>query len=128
MSGKEKITKWGGKRAGAGRKPKYMSTDYQIRQMMRTARRKARETGKTLDDVILEIAYGEIKGVTVANQIAAIRLFKENTMAKRSEQDIHVTKKSGPVIGLPPIKGEDPALKIVGGKDVDSKKNKSDAD
>ena len=91
-----------------------MSTDYQVRQMMRTARRKAKETGKTIDDIILEIAYGEIKGITIANQIAAIRLYKENTMARQSEQNITVTKDRGMAVRLPP-KQKDPALEILKG-------------
>ena len=117
MSGKPKRIdnpKWGGKREGSGRKPRYMMPDYQINEMMKTARRVAKERNKTLDEVLIEIAYGEYKA-TVANRLAAINIYKGFTLPKSSEQNINVKRDVGPSIGLPPVRGEDPALKVVKG-------------
>lgn len=118
MAGRGKISKWGGKRPGAGRKPAYMLTENQIAAMLRTARNRAKTLGKTIDEVLLDVIYAAEDKSTVRDKLAAIRLFKEFTMSKQSEQNINVTQKVGPRIGLPPVKGEDPALKIMsGGKD-----------
>jgi hypothetical protein len=93
-----------------------MLTDHQIKTMLRKARKRAKSEGKSLDDILLDIAYGdqELK-VAVRDRLAAIRLFKELTMVKTLEQNINMSKQVGPVIGLPPIR-EDPALKILGGE------------
>ena len=54
MAGKTKIGQWGGKREGAGR-PRYMMTDYQQKKMLQAARKRARETGKSIDEILLDI-------------------------------------------------------------------------
>lgn len=133
MAGKAKINQWGGARKGAGR-PRYMMTDYQQKKMLQTARRRAKETGKTVDEILLDIIYGvnEAREVTlikrgkevttialqteVKDALVAIKLFKDFTMTKTSEQKITVTKDRGMAVRLPPKK-KDPALEIVqGGK------------
>ena len=133
MAGKPKIGQWGGKRAGAGR-PKYMMSEYQKRKMMQSARKRARETGKSIDDILLDIIYGvtqarevtlikskkEVKVITLTTEVkdalVAIKLFKDFTMTKTSEQNITVTKDRGMAVRLPPKK-KDPALELVeGGK------------
>ena len=146
MAGKPKNTAWGGARSGAGRKPKYMLTDNQVKHMLKKARKLAKETGRDIDDILLGIIYGVERGheviiikgrgnakkkikvivsaTEVKDALAAIRLFKDYTMSKTSEQNINVTKQSGPAIGLPPMR-EDPALKVVGGKDRDNANRKT---
>ena len=114
MSGKSrKPSNWGGVRPGSGRKPAYMLTDNQIKAMLRTAKKKAKEEGKALDDILLDIAY-DPKDPKV--QLAAIKLFKEFTMSKHTEKDINVNHNQGPKIGLPEMK-RDPAklIQIKGG-------------
>ena len=113
MSGKPRNTSWGGARQGAGRKPKYMLTDYQVKKMIMAARKRARETGKTPDDILIGFIYGD-EDATVKDRLSAIGIYKTYTMSKSSEQNINVTKQVGPKIGLPPMR-EDPALKIVKG-------------
>lgn len=120
MAGRQKITGWGGARAGSGRKPKYMMTDTQVRNMMKTARKKAKEYGRTLDEVLIDIAYGKEGKPTVKEQLAAIQIFKSHTMAKQSEQNITVSKDRGMAVRLPP-KRPDPALQIVKGGKTEAK-------
>ena len=115
MAGKSKnANRWGGKRPGSGRKPAYMLTDNQIKAMLRSARKKAKAEGKTLDDVLLNIAYDT---KDTGKQLAAIKLFKEFTMSKHTEKDINITDTRGPKVGLPEMK-PDPAklIAIEGGK------------
>jgi len=119
MSGKQQNTgRWGGRRENAGRKPKYMMSDYMVKNMLQAARKRARETGKTLDDVLLDIAYNENGEAKVKEQLTAISIFKAHTMSKTSEQHISVQKDDGMRIAvrLPPKK-PDPALEVFrGGK------------
>ena len=103
----------GGKRAGAGRKPSYMLPENLVKTMLRTAKKKAKESGKTLDDILLELAYQKKDPRT---RLAAIKLFKDFTMTKHTEKDINVNHNEGPKIGLPEMK-PDPALVLhEGGK------------
>ena len=138
MTGKKKQPArsggWGGKRQGSGRKPAYMLTENQIKKMMIEARKRSKVEGITLDVVLLDIAYGiysgrEVEVVTAAGTtkkvyldssikeaLTAIKLYKELTMAKVSEQHVDITNHEGPRIGLPPAKS-DPALEVIeGGK------------
>ena len=138
MTGKKKQKApsggWGGKRPGSGRKPAYMLTDNQIKSMLREAKKRSKLEGMSLDVVLLDIAYGiysgrEVKLVTatgiskkvfldstIKEALTAIKLYKEMTMAKISEQHVDVTTSEGPRIGLPPAKA-DPALEVIeGGK------------
>jgi len=90
-----------------------MLTDNQIKAMLRTAKKKAKDEGKALDDILLDIAY-DPKDPKV--QLAAIKLFKEFTMSKHTEKDININDKTGPKIGLPEMR-PDPAqlISIKGG-------------
>lgn len=132
MAGKPKRAGWGGKREGSGRKPAYMLTDNQVKAMLRTAKKRAKDEDKTIDDVLLDIIYNrqayelEKRGgkvdivleVPPKDRLAAIKIFKEFTIGKRieSKSETHNYQHKGPAIGLPPM-DEDPALKVVkGGK------------
>jgi hypothetical protein len=123
MSGKKKQNSrsgsgWGGKRPKSGRKPAYMLTDNQVMAMHRKARKWAKETGYDIDQFLLAVISGDKKKLGVDNvalrdRIACAKLFKEFTMTKVSEQNINITKDIGPAIGLPPVRREDPALRVV---------------
>ena len=85
-----------------------MLTETQIKEMFRSARRIAKEEGKTLDDILVLIAYGKSSRVSIRDQLAAIKIFKDFTMSKTSEQNVNISDTRGPVIGLPELK-EDPS-------------------
>ncbi len=112
MSGKvKKATGWGGKRANqTGRPPKYMLTDYQIEQMHKKAKKYAKEQGKTIDEILLDIIYFTGRTET-REKLAAIKLFKDYTMQKSTEKDVNINVNQGPVIGLPEVR-PDPAKEI----------------
>ena len=90
-----------------------MMSDYQIKRMVQTARKKERETGLSLDQILINIAHGEYES-TVKDRLAAINIYKGFVMTKSSEQNINVKRDVGPAIGLPPTR-QDPALKVVKG-------------
>ena len=103
----------GGKRAGSGRKSLLANMGCTPGDMIKTAQVIAKDEGKTIDEVLLDIAY---HGDTTQQQLAAIKIFKEYTIAKVSEKKIEVTEKQAPKIYLP-VQKPDPAKVIpIGGK------------
>ena len=114
-TGPKKIENRGGARIGSGRKSKYALTEIAIDNMLKAAKRWAKEKGKTLDDVLLDIIYDTENEPRV--RMGGIKIYKEFTMAKSSEQNINHKNMDGPKIGLPEMK-PDPAkiIQIKGGK------------
>ena len=98
----------GGKRTGSGRKSLLAKMGCTSSDMIKTAQIIAKEEGKTIDEVLLGIAY---HGDTTQQQLAAIKIFKEYTIAKVSEKKIEVTEKQAPKIYLP-VQKPDPAKVI----------------
>lgn len=92
-----KNKQWGGNREGAGRPTETLSQN-QIRVMMETAEKYAEETGKTIDDVLCLIIYS--KESVIRDRLAAIKLFKDKTMATISEGG-DADRELGPAIYLP---------------------------
>ncbi len=99
----------GGKRPGAGR-PKGSRETLSVRQvnaMLQAAKKAAKKHGGiSLDDLLLSYAYGEdpIQGrtVNVQQSMAAIKLYKDKTMARIEEggaTDVSATE--GPAYYLP---------------------------
>lgn len=115
MANKPKGAGWGGSRKGSGRKQVHISTDSQIKAMHRAARKRAKEEGKTIDEVLVAIIYEP--ETTTKDRLAAIKLFKEFTMPKRTESDVKVNKSEEPRL-MYPEKKPDPAkvVAINGGK------------
>ena len=122
MSGKPKQAGlWGGKREGAGR-PAYMVPANRVKSMIRKMRKAKRELGIDEDDLLVSIItegkapWPDEEKASIRDALAAVKLFKEYTMTRQSEQNITVTKDRGMAIRLPP-KQPDPALEIFpGGK------------
>ena len=71
--------------------------------MLKAARKKATATGKTLDDILLSIAYGEgpHASIKTADRLAAIKIFKEFTISKRKITENKGDQFPGPTIYLP---------------------------
>jgi hypothetical protein len=78
----------GGKRPGAGRKPIYEISDRELKQLVKAAKKKAKETGKSLADVLIELAY-QIDDKRTALQ--ALRVYFERVIIKSTERDINIT-------------------------------------
>ena len=75
----------GGKRIGAGRKPIYEISDSELKQLVKAAKKKAKETGKSLADVLMGLAY-QIEDKRTALQ--ALRVYFERVIVKNTEKDI----------------------------------------
>ena len=80
----------------------------QVQEMLRAARKKAKETGQTLDDILLGICYDN--NIPARDQLAAIKVFKQFTMPHLKE-DGPTDKNFAPPIALP--KEEDDPAKVV---------------
>ena len=107
----------GGKREGAGRKPEALS-QAQVKKMLRRAKRWAKKSGKDIDDVLLAVIYNDKKyleddDITIRDRLAAIKLFKDKTMAPITEGGI-VDRNLGPQTYLPKEKPDNVTpLKLV---------------
>jgi hypothetical protein len=103
----------GGKRTGSGRKSLLALMGCTSADMIKTAEFIAKQESKTIDEVLLEIAY---HAESVQHQLAAIKIFKEYTIAKVSEKKVEINKKQAPKVYLPEKK-PDPAKVIpIGGR------------
>lgn len=106
MSTGPKTENRGGYREGAGRKPETLSAR-QVAEMLRKAKKWAKENGEEIDDILLSFIYD--KGLSVKDRTACIKLFKEYTMMKLQEGG-ETDKALGPAVFLPE---QHPGLKIV---------------
>jgi len=77
--------------------------------MLRKARRRAKSTGKDVDDILLDFIYAD--EVRIADRVACIKLWKEFTMAKLAEGG-DADRSLGPQIFLPAHR---PPLQVVDG-------------
>ena len=104
-----KTPKHGGKREGSGRKPETLSQT-QVKAMLAAAKRRAKLESQTIDDILLDFIYAKSKGINcevpIRDRLAAIKIYKDFTMSKVTEQHQEVTINKGPVIGLPEMKPE----------------------
>jgi hypothetical protein len=94
----------GGKREGAGRKPMpdHVITDPQIKKLLAAAKKIEKETGVSMDEILVRIAYSNKS--SNRDKLAAIKLFKDLTNIKIPESKIAITQHVGPKIGLPELK------------------------
>lgn len=115
MSTGPKFENRGGHREGSGRKSVYAISDVEAKKMLKEARARAKnEGGKSLNSILLDIAYAKIEGpdggkvkVDVRDRLAAIKVYKEFTMGRHTENRTTIEDKR-PIIGLPEMK-PDPA-------------------
>jgi hypothetical protein len=120
-TGPKKKENRGGARKGAGRKG-IGPSQKEVNAMKRAARKRAKEEGKGIDDVLLDIIYAKVDGISstvgVRDRLAAIKIWKDCTIAKMQQKDVTVDDKreQGPVVL--PERRPDPAkvVAIDGGK------------
>lgn len=98
----------GGARPGAGRKPTTLSA-WQVDNLLKTLARKAKETGKDIDQLLADKVYD--KSLSDRNFLAAVKLIKDLTQPKLTEGG-EADKTLGPSIYLPEQK---PTLAAVTG-------------
>ena len=117
-------TSWGGTRPNSGRKTETLS-GRQVQAMLDKASEYEKETGMSLDDILLMIIYGEkFQGerVPLKDKLASIKLYKEYTMAKLAEGGDIDNQVEMPV--WLPVKKQDPA-KLV---NLDDHRDKDDVE
>ena len=102
-----------GKKGKSGRKADNASLSDKVKQsILDAAKELAEEYGETIEKAMMRLCYLEETQSSVKASI-----FKEylgSTVVRETKTESKVeNKRRGPVIGLPPIRGEDPALKVV---------------
>jgi hypothetical protein len=81
----------GGARPNSGpKKTTKVYSDAIKRDFLRAAKRKAKETGKTLGDIVMDIAYGPYHQDAV--RIAAVKCFNEVVVIKESHKTVEKTE------------------------------------
>lgn len=113
-SGPHKVENRGGARPNSGPKRQTLSVR-QVQEMLDRAEARAeKEGGKTLDDILLDIAYSDSE--KTPERLAAIKIYKANSMVKPNEGG-EADQQLGPGIFLPDQR-PDPAklYAIDGGK------------
>ena len=87
----------GGARPGAGRKPIYVISEKEVEKLIDAADKKAKETGKSLADVLIDLAYQKDDKRTA---LGAIRIYLDHTIVKSAEKDINLNdnQNAGPNI------------------------------
>ena len=93
----KKVERRGGARPGSGRKPTTLS-EWQVKNLLKTLAKKAKETGKDIDQLLVDKVYDE--KLTDRNFLAAVKLIKDLTSPKLTEGG-EVDKALGPSIYLP---------------------------
>jgi hypothetical protein len=110
----------GGKRPGAGRKPEGVS-ERQVTRLLKAFKRRAKEEGQDVFDLLAEIAYDKTAykvqladgvedvylKVPVRDRLRAIEVFANLTIVRRTQTTVR-DERTGPQIGLPPLKEKPP--------------------
>lgn len=107
-----KVERRGGARPGSGPKAATISAR-QVQSMIRKAKKWAKDRGKDIDDILLSFVYDE--NLTAQHRLAAIKLWKEYTIARMAEGG-ETDRSLAPRVYLPELRRA-PELEIVpGGK------------
>ena len=87
----------GGTRPGAGRKPIYVISEKEVKKLVEAAEKKTKETGKSIADVLIDLAYQKDDKRTA---LGAIRIYLDHTITKTTEKDINLNdnQNAGPNI------------------------------
>jgi hypothetical protein len=80
----ERTENRGGARPGAGRKPIYTVSEREVKRLVKAARKKAKESGQDIAEVLLGLAY-QVDDKRTA--LGAIRIYLEHTTVKTVEKD-----------------------------------------
>jgi hypothetical protein len=110
----------GGSRQGAGRPKRVKNYSEEVKKdFLKSAKDKAKETGRTLGQVVIGLIYDE--NIQDSVRIAALKAWAEVVVVKESKQTIEGQRVTGPSICLPPllprpdrIKDEDGEKKLRG--------------
>ena len=91
----------GGARNKAGRKSQVYS-DYLKKQIVEALKRKAKDTGVTLGDVMVDIAYSDERSLGNLRP-PVLKIICDSLLVKATESEVTHNVNQGPTIGLPPV-------------------------
>lgn len=97
--------KHGGARTGAGKKSRVYS-DFLKKQIVDALKAKAKEEGRTLGDVMVEIAYSDEKRLGNLRP-PVFKIICDSLLVKSSEAEVNHNVRQGPAIYLPEIRKPD---------------------
>lgn len=104
----------GGHREGSGRKRASISNT-EIAKLIRSAKKKAKETGRTIYDILIDTIYETGPRVKVKERLGAIKIYMESVITHATESEATVTKKNEPAIYLPQARPDPANIKLVKG-------------
>jgi hypothetical protein len=110
------ILKWGGVMAGkkgkSGRKPETGTISDKVKEdILKAAEELAAEYGESIEKAMMRLCY--IEGTQSSVKASIWKNYLEAMVVRETKNESTHKMEKGPIIGLPPIKGEDPALKVV---------------
>jgi hypothetical protein len=100
---------WGGKRPGAGRKPREVVSEATIRELVKWLKKEAKARGKTIHEVLVSMIYDE--DIAPNYRLKALELAYNLLVIKRTEHKIEEHKLNLKEVELPKL-AEDPASKL----------------
>jgi hypothetical protein len=80
----ERTENRGGARPGAGRKPIYTVSEREVKRLVKAARKKAKESGQDIAEILMGLAY-QVDDKRTA--LGAIRIYLEHTTVNTVEKD-----------------------------------------
>jgi len=100
----------GGARQGSGRKPLIDFSEKQVKELVRAAAKKKRETKQSVGDLLMDLCYSE----TERTRLAALKIFYDKVaVGQRDGAGLGKTINNNLIV-LPAV-NQDPALKMATG-------------
>lgn len=99
------MAKRGGAREGAGKKPiSKKFSDALKKDVFAAMQKKAKQTGKTIGEVLIDLCYNE-ESSKVNIRMVALKMLQEVLLIRetKTDTDIDIRTNIGPTIGLPPL-------------------------
>lgn len=107
-TGPKKVETRGGTRANAGR-PRIEISDYEVKKLLKAARKKEKETGKSVYDILMDMIYsGREK-----ERGPGLRMFLDTVISRSKQQDVKVTTTNAPAVYLPEQRPDPAKLEVV---------------
>ncbi len=113
MTGPKKVENRGGRRANQTGRPRIEISDREVKKLLKAARKKEQESGKSVYDILMEMIYSGNE----RERAPGLRLYLDAVISKSKQQDVKVTDNRAPSVFLPEQR-PDPAkmVAIAGGK------------
>jgi len=106
-----------GKKGKSGRKADNATASERTKSaILKAAKELAEEYGESIEKAMLRLCY--VESTQSAVKASVFKNYLESLVVRETKSESTVEdNRRGPLIGLPPIAGTDPALKVVGKDD-----------